>query len=159
MTKKLDGHKVAVLAADGVEQVELVEPRRAVEQAGATTELLSIAEADIQAVGKDITMAGKFPVDKLVSQASPDDYDALILPGGGADPDNLRVDRDAVDFVKAFVGSGKPIGVICHEPSALVEAGVVRGRMLTSYPGVSSRNPHDLPAFCREIVTEFAKAA
>jgi protease I len=182
MTRKLDGHKVAVLAADGVEQVELVEPRRAVEEAGATTELLSITDGDIQAVNKDINLADRFPVDKLVSKASPDDYDALILPGGVANPDHLRMDPDAVDFVKAFVNSGKPIGVICHGPWTLVEAGVVRGRRLTSYPSVrtdirnaggtvldeevvndqgliSSRNPHDLPAFCREIVTEFAKAA
>jgi protease I len=182
MTKQLDGHRVAVLAADGVEQVELVEPRRAVEDAGATTELLSINAGEIQAVHQDINPADKFPVDKQVSQASPDDYDALILPGGVANPDNLRMDQDAVAFIRAFMASGKPIGVLCHGPWTLVEAGVVRGRTLTSYPSlrtdirnaggtvvddevvndkglISSRNPHDLPAFCREIVTEFAKAA
>ncbi|MET0132158.1 MAG: type 1 glutamine amidotransferase domain-containing protein [Kibdelosporangium sp.] len=182
MANKLDGHRVAVLAADGVEQVELVEPRRAVEAAGATTELLSINAGEIQAVHKDINPADKFTVDKQVSKASPDDYDALLLPGGVANPDNLRMDQGAVAFIRAFIASGKPIGVICHGPWTLVEAGVVRGRTMTSFPSlrtdirnaggtvvdqavgndnglVSSRNPHDLPAFCREIVTEFAKAA
>jgi protease I len=180
MTKKLTGRHVGVLAADGVEEVELVEPRRAVEDAGATTELVSIQEGEVQAVNKDINLADKYAVDKLVSDASPDDYDALILPGGVANPDHLRMDTAAVNFIKAFVDSGKPVGVICHGPWTLVEAGVVRGRTLTSYPSVrtdirnaggtvvdqevvtdgnlvSSRNPHDLPAFCREIVAVFAE--
>jgi deglycase len=144
MTKTLAGRRVAVLAADGVAQAELAGPRQAVEDAGATTELLSIKEGQVQAVGPATEVA----VDKLVGDASPDDYDALILGG----PDGLRGDEGAAGFIRSFVDSGKPVGMICHGPLTLVEAGVVRGRTLTSYP----ENRHDLPAFCREIVTEFA---
>jgi protease I len=150
MSKKLAGRRVAVLAADGVDQGELVEPRRAVEDAGATTELLSIKESEVHAVSQDVGLVGTFTVDKLVRHANPDDYDALILPG--ADPEHLRTDASAMSFVRSFVDSGKPVGVICRGPSALVETGVMRGRMLTSYPS----NPNDLPSFCHQIVTEFA---
>ncbi|ALG09026.1 type 1 glutamine amidotransferase domain-containing protein [Kibdelosporangium phytohabitans] len=180
MTNALTGRRVAVLAADGVEQVELVEPVKAVRAQGATTELLSIDDGSIQAMNHDVETADTFPVDKKVSEASADDYDALILPGGTTNPDKLRTDPAAVAFVKSFVESGKPVGVICHGPWTLVEADVVRGRTLTSWPSVrtdirnaggtvvdeevvvdgnltSSRNPDDLPAFCREVVTQFAQ--
>ncbi|MFC0110359.1 type 1 glutamine amidotransferase domain-containing protein [Kibdelosporangium aridum] len=180
MSTELNGRRVAVLATDGVEQAELTEPVQAVKQAGATTELLSIKEGSIQAMNHDTEKADTFPVDKQVSQASVDDYDALLLPGGTTNPDKLRMDESAVAFVKSFVNSGKPVGVICHGPWTLVEADVVRGRTLTSWPSVradirnaggrvvdqevvvdgnitSSRNPDDLPAFCREVVTQFAE--
>jgi protease I len=180
MTTTLSGRKVAILAADGVEQVELVRPREAVEQAGASTELVSLEAGEIQATEHDINPADTFPVDKVVADVSVDDYDALLLPGGVANPDNLRADEDAVAFVRDFVESGKPVGVICHGPWTLVEADVVRGRTLTSYPSirtdlrnaganvvdeevvvdnglVSSRNPDDLDAFCAKVVEEFAE--
>lgn len=180
MADELNGRRVAILAADGVERVELTEPRQAVEEAGATTELLSLSSGEIQSMDGDVNRAEKFPVDRLVSDASVDDYDALLLPGGTTNPDNLRQDESAVSFVRDFVTSGKPVGVICHGPWTLVEADVVRGRTLTSFPSlrtdirnaggtvvdeevvtdqglVSSRNPDDLPAFCAKIVEEFAE--
>ena len=176
----LTDRKIAILAADGVEQVELTEPRDAVQNAGAETELLSISEGEIQAMNGDIDKADTFTVDKLVGDASVDDYAGLILPGGTMNPDNLRMDENAVQFVKDFFATGKPVGVICHGPWTLVEADVARGRTLTSYPSirtdlrnagaevvdeevvvdnglVSSRNPDDLPAFCSKIVEEFAE--
>ena len=179
MSADLQGKTIAILAADGVEQVELTTPRDAVEQAGARTELLSIADGEIQGMEGDINKGDTFSVDKLVGNASVDDYDGLILPGGVANPDNLRADEHAVAFIRDFVNSGKPVGVICHGPWTLVEAGVAEGRTLTSYPSirtdlrnagatvvdeevvvdqglVSSRNPDDLPAFCEKLVEEFA---
>jgi len=160
--------------------VELEQPRDAVESAGAQTEVVSIAEGEIQAMNHDIDKGDKIAVDRLVSEASPDDYDALILPGGTMNPDNLRQDEHAVRFVQDFFRAGKPVGVICHGPWTLVEADLVRGRTLTSYPSVrtdirnaggnvvdeevvtdqglvSSRSPDDLPAFCAKIVEEFAE--
>lgn len=180
MANELNGKKIAILAADGVEQVELEKPREAVEQAGGTTELLSLDTGEIQAMNHDINPADKFKVDKAVSDASPADYDGLILPGGTVNPDHLRVDRDAVTFVQEIFAAGKPVGAICHGPWTLVEANLVRGRTLTSYPSirtdirnaggnvvdeevvvdqglVTSRNPDDLPAFCAKIVEEFAE--
>jgi len=180
MADELRGRSVAILATDGVEQVELTEPRNAVEDAGATTELLSLETGKIQAMNGDINQADTFPVDRAVSEASVEDYDALVLPGGTVNADKLRMDEAAVGFVRDFVGSGKPVGVICHGPWTLVEADVVRGRTITSYPSlrtdlrnaganvvdqevvtdqglVSSRNPDDLPAFCAKIVEEFAE--
>ena len=133
---ELTGKRVAILAAEGVERVELEQPRSAVEDAGASTELLSIADGEIQAVDGDIHPSTTFPVAKLVSEASIADYDALILPGGAVNPDNLRQDTAAVAFVSEFLGSGKPVGAICHAPWTLVEADVVRGRTLTSFPSV-----------------------
>jgi protease I len=179
MADELNGKKIAFLAADGVEQVELLEPWRAVENAGGEPVLLSIQPGKIQ--GFDHLDKGEeFSVDKHVSQAEVADYDGLVLPGGVANPDFLRADEDAVRFVKSFFESGKPVGVICHGPWTLVEAGVVKGRKITSWPSVktdirnaggnwvdeevvvdaglvSSRNPDDLPAFCAKIVEEFAE--
>jgi protease I len=180
MADELQGQRIAILAATGVEQVELEQPRDAVESAGAETELLSIESGEIQAMNHDIDKADKIPVDRLVSDASPDDYDALILPGGTVNADNLRQDEDVISFVQEVFRAGKPVGVICHGPWTLVEADLVRGRTLTSYPSirtdirnaggnvvdeevvvdqglVSSRKPDDLPAFCAKIVEEFAE--
>ena len=180
MAGELEGMKVAFLAADGVEQIELEEPRKAVEEAGAQTELISIAEGEIQAMNGDIDKGDTFPVDRLVGSVSPDDYDGLVLPGGTMNPDNLRVDADAVSFVQEFFKTGKPVGAICHGPWMLVEADVARGRTLTSYPSirtdlrnaganvvdeevvvdqglVTSRNPDDLPAFNAKVVEEIGE--
>jgi protease I len=180
MAEKLSGKKIAILAADGVEEVEYSEPRKAVEEAGASAELISLERGEIQAMNHDIEPGSKFPVDKTVSDASPDEYDGLILPGGTVNPDKLRSDQDAVKFVQEFFRSGKPVGAICHGPVLLVEADLVRDRTLTSYPSVrsdiecrggnvvdkevvvdqglvTSRSPDDLPAFCAKIVEEFAE--
>jgi protease I len=180
MTESLSGKKIAIIATDGVEQVELVEPRKAVEAAGAQTELLSIESEDIQAMNSDINPADKFSVDKLVADANQADYDGLILPGGTVNADKLRAEGDVVSFVQEYFKAGKPVGVICHGPWTLVEADLVRGRTLTSYPSlktdirnaggewvdeevvvdqglVTSRNPDDLPAFTDKIVEEFAE--
>ncbi|MGW4275673.1 type 1 glutamine amidotransferase domain-containing protein [Streptomyces seoulensis] len=181
MAHQLRGRKVAILAADGVERVELEQPRGALHGAGARTDVLSIRPGEIQARQGDLDSAGTFPVDWLVSDASTDDYDALLLPGGTMNPDQLRVNEDAVGFVKAFVDTGKPVATICHGPWTLAEADVVRGRRLTSWPSIrtdlrnagadvvdeevvidgqftSSRSPADLPAFCAAIVEQFAQA-
>jgi protease I len=178
---RLQDHTVAILATDGVEQAELTEPRAAVEKAGARTVLVSLESGEIQAMNHDTEAADKFRVDQVVGDASVDDFDALILPGGTTNPDKLRQNSDAVRFVREFVDARKPVGVICHGPWTLVEADVVRGRTLTSYPSVrtdirnaggtvvdeevvvdgqlvSSRNPGDLPAFCAKIVDVFAAA-
>jgi protease I len=180
MADELRGRRVAILATDGVEQVEYEQPRQAVEQAGAQVTLLSIHDGEIQAMNADIDKGDTFRVEQLVSEVSPDDFDALILPGGTVNPDGLRVNPDAVGFVRDFVRSGKPVGSICHGPWTLVEADVVRGRTLTSFPSirtdirnaggtvvdrevvtdqglVTSRNPDDLPAFNSKIVEEFAE--
>jgi protease I len=180
MSDVLRERRIAILAADGVERVELEQPRQAVEDAGAQVELLSLHDGEIVARNNDLDDAGTFQVDRLVEDASVDDYDALLLPGGTVNPDKLRMDEHAVDFVREFFESGKPVGTICHGPWTLLEAGVVPGRRITSFPSlrtdlrnaganvvdeevvvddglVSSRSPDDLPAFCDKIVEEFAE--
>lgn len=180
MAGELNGRRVAILAADGVERVELEQPRQALDQAGARTELLSLHDGTIQARNNDLEAAGTFDVDALVRSASVEDYDALLLPGGTVNPDKLRVDEAAVSFVRDFVASGKPVASICHGPWTLLEAGVVSGRTLTSFPSirtdlrnagaqvvdqevardgnlVTSRSPDDLPAFCTAIIELFAR--
>jgi protease I len=175
VANELQGKTIAFLATDGVEDSELTEPWKAVTTAGAETELISIKEGHIE--GKKGTT---FHVDKLVRDIDANDYDGLVLPGGVANPDKLRMDEKAVRFVRDVFEQGKPVGVICHGPWTLVEAGVLKGRTLTSYPSVktdivnaggrwvdeevvvdrgliSSRNPNDLPAFCAKIVEEFAE--
>jgi protease I len=176
---ELNGKRVAFLATDMVEQVELTEPWKAVEQAGGTPELVSLEDGEIQGFNH-YDKADKFRVDRKVADTSVDDYDGLVLPGGVGNPDTLRMDEDAVAFVRAFVEGGKPVAVICHGPWTLVEAEVVRGHTLTSFPSVrtdirnaggdwvdqevvvdngliSSRKPDDLPAFCTRLVEEFAR--
>jgi protease I len=178
--QRLSGRVVAILATDGVEQVELEQPRAAVESAGARTRLVSLSGTQIQAMNADVNKADTFPVDLTVEQASADDFDALILPGGTTNPDKLRQDAKAVSFVRDFFKAGKPVAAICHGPWVLVEADVVRGRTLTSYPSVrtdirnaggtvvdqevvvdgtliTSRNPDDLPAFCESLIHQFAE--
>lgn len=180
MAEELKGRRVAVLATDGVEQAELEQPRETVERAGGQVDLVSIRSGEIQAMNRDINPADRFPVDREVEACSADEYDALILPGGTTNPDTLRGDASAVAFVRAFVDAGKPVASICHGPWTLVEADVVRGRTLTSFPNlrtdirnaggtvvdrevvvdgnvITSRNPRDLPAFDAAIVEEFAK--
>jgi protease I len=176
---ELQGKTIAFLATDGVEQVEYTEPRKAVEQAGATAHLVSLKPGMIQGFNH-LDKGDTFPADKAVSQASADDYDGLVLPGGVANPDFLRNNPDAVQFVRSFFDAGKPVAAICHGPWTLVEADVVRGRTLTSWPSirtdirnaggtwvdeevhtdrglVTSRKPDDLPAFNAKIVEEFAE--
>ena len=180
MAGALDGLRIAILATDGVERVELDQPRRALEDAGAGTEVISIKSGEILARNHDLEDAGTIGVDRLVGAASADGYDALLLPGGTVNPDKLRMEPAAVEFVRTFVTSAKPVAAICHGPWTLVEADVVRGRRLTSYPSLrtdlrnagaqvadeqvvtdgnltTSRSPQDLPAFCERIVQEFAK--
>jgi protease I len=179
MANELQGKNVAILAADGVEKVELEQPRAALQEAGAQVELLSLKTGEIQARNHDLEPAGTFEVDRAVSEASAAEFDGLVLPGGTVNPDKLRLDSSAVSFVRDFVGSGKPVAAICHGPWTLVEAGVLEGRTVTSYPSIrtdlrnaganvvdeevvvdgnliSSRSPSDLPAFCAAIVEQFA---
>src|SRR3954470_19076103 len=136
MSDVLQDRRVAILATDGVERVELEQPRQAVEDAGAQVELLSIHDGEIAARNNDLEDAGTFTVDRLVGEASVEDYDALLLPGGTVNPDKLRMEADAVRFVRDFVESGKPVASICHGPWNFVEADVARGRRLTSWPSV-----------------------
>jgi protease I len=179
MAEELKGKKIAFLAAEGVEQVELTEPWQAVEQAGGSPELISVEDGEVQAFNH-LDKADTFPVDRTAKDADASDYAGLVLPGGVANPDFLRMDEDAVRFVRAFFEQAKPVGVICHGPWTLVEADVVKGRTLTSWPSlqtdlrnagakwvdeevvvdeglVSSRNPDDLPAFCAKLVEELAE--
>ena len=180
MAVDLSGKKIAFLTAnEGVEEVELTEPRKAVTEAGAETELLAPEPGEVQAFDH-LDKAEAYPVDKVVGDASASDYDGLVLPGGVANPDNLRTHPEAVSFVRDFFAAGKPVAAICHGPWTLIEADVVKGRKLTSWPSlqtdlrnagaewvdeevvvdsglVTSRKPDDLPAFCAKIVEEFAE--
>ena len=179
MAKDLNGKKVAILVAKGFEQVELTEPKAALERAGAKTDIVSI-EKDTVRAWNHTDWGDTFDVDVHIADARAEDYDALVLPGGVMNPDFLRMDDRAVNFIKSFVKAGKPIGAICHGPWTLIEAQAVRGRKMTSYPSlrtdlsnaganwidaevvvdnglVTSRNPHDLPAFNRKIVEVFAE--
>ena len=179
MADKLQGKRVAFLATDMVEQVELTEPWKAVQDEGATPELVSLEDGEIQGFNH-YDKADTFKVDRTVEEASADDYDALVIPGGVGNPDTMRMDENAVEFTRQFFEQGKPVGVICHGPWMLVEAGVVRGRKVTSWPSlrtdirnaggdwvdqevvveqglVTSRKPADLPAFNEKIVEEFAE--
>jgi protease I len=177
---KLDGKKIAILVAnEGIEQVELTEPRKALEEAGATVELLAPEAGEAQAFNH-LDKADAFPVDKTVGDADAGDYDGLMLPGGVANPDALRMEEDAVRFVRAFFEESKPVAAICHAPWTLVEADVVKGRKVTSWPSlqtdirnaggewvdeevvvdnglVTSRKPDDLPAFNAKMVEEFCE--
>jgi deglycase len=180
MAGKLDGKRIAFLVApEGVEQVELTEPWKAIEDAGGTPELVSTEDGEVQAFNH-LDKADTFKVDRTVDDAKASDYDGLVLPGGVANPDFLRMDERAVGFARDFFEQAKPVGVICHGPWTLVEADVVKGRKITSWPSlktdirraggnwvdeevvvdeglVSSRNPDDLPAFCAKIVEEFCE--
>jgi protease I len=179
MGNRIDGKRIAFLATDGVEQVELTEPWKAIEQAGGTPELVSLESGTIQGF-EHLDQGDTFPVDRTVADASADDYDGLVLPGGVANPDFLRGNEDAVRFTRAFFEQGKPVAAICHGPWTLVEADVVRGRTLTSWPTIktdlrnagatwvdeevhvdsgltTSRKPDDLPAFCAKMVEELAE--
>jgi protease I len=176
---QLQGKRVAIIAADMVEQVELVEPRKALEAAGAKTELLSIKPGTIQGFNH-FDKADEHKVDKLVEEADASDYDALLIPGGVGNPDQLRADENVVQFTRDFFEQGKPVAAICHGPWVLVEAGAVKGRKLTSWPSlqtdirnaggnwvdekvvvdeglVTSRKPDDIPAFNSKMVEEFAE--
>jgi protease I len=179
MADNLNGKRIAFIATEGVEQVELTEPWKAVEEAGGKPDLISTEPGEVQA-WKHFDKGDTFPVDRTIEEAQPNEYDALVLPGGVANPDQLRTDENVVQFIREFFNSGKPIGVICHGPWTLIEADVVRGRKITSWPSletdlrnagadwvdeecvvdeglVSSRKPDDLPAFTKKIIEEFVE--
>ena len=177
--QKLKGKKVAILAADMFERVELEEPRKALEAAGAVTEIVSIHDGKIQGFDH-FEPANKIKVDKTVEEVSSGDFDALLIPGGVGNPDQLRGDENAVEFVRHFAREKKPMAVICHGPWMLVESGVVRGRRVTSWPTlqtdirnaggewvdeevvvdegiVTSRKPDDIPSFNKKMIEEFSE--
>jgi protease I len=179
MPHDITGRKVAFFACDGVEQVELTEPWKAVEQAGAKPELISAKPGEIQGVN-GMDKADRFPVQRTFADATADEYDALVIPGGVKNPDLMRMDSDAVNLVKRFMESGKPVAAICHGPWMLVEADALHGRTITSWPSlqtdvrnaggmwvdeevhtdrglVTSRKPDDLPAFCAKLIEEIGE--
>ncbi len=178
---ELKGRKIAILATDGFEQAELTEPRQDLENAGAKVEILSIHEGKIKGWNKT-DWGSTVKVDRLVNDARPADYDALVLPGGVMNPDHLRMNKPAVSFVREFARSGKPVAAICHGSQTMIEAGVVKGHTMTSYPSVhtdlanaganwvdrevvtdanfiTSRRPEDLPAFCRTLTQTIMQLA
>jgi protease I len=179
MENKLSNKKVAILVADGFEEVEFTQPLEALQNAGAQVEVVSLKEGEVKAwAEKDWGKA--YPVDKTVDSANAKDYDALVLPGGVMNPDHLRESQEAVNFVAGFFDDSKPIAAICHGPWTLIETGELKGRRVTSYPSlktdltnaganwvdeevvvdnglVTSRNPNDLPAFCRKMVEEIGE--
>jgi len=181
MANELQGKKIAILLAPvGTEQAEFTEPKKAVEAEGAAVDVVGIEAGEAQTMNSDVNPGETFTVEKTFSEVSADQYDGLIIPGGTVGSDNLRADEDAVNFIHSFFEQAKPVGVICHGPWTLVEAGVVSGRTLTSYPTlqtdilnaggnwvdeevvvdqglVTSRNPDDLPAFCAKVVEEIAE--
>lgn len=179
MTQQLNGKTAAILVTDGFEQVELTEPKKALEAAGAATQIVSPAQGQVKG-WKDKEWGDSFPVDVPLDRADPNSYDMLLLPGGVMNPDKLRMNPQAVQFVRAFYDAGKPIAAICHGPWTLVEAGVVRGVTMTSWPSlqtdirnaggnwvdrqvvtdnglVTSRKPDDIPAFNQKMIEEFAE--
>ena len=179
MADELDGKRIAFLFTEGVEQVELTEPMKALKDAGAEVDLISLEEGEVQ-MFNHLDEGDTIEANRAVSDVSASDYDGLVLPGGVANPDALRLDEDAVRFVRDFYEQDKPSGVICHAPWMLIEAGVAKGRTVTSWPSlqtdlrnagaewvdkevvvddglVTSRKPDDLPAFCAKIVEEFAE--
>ncbi len=179
MSDRLQGKRIAILVADGFEQVEMTSPREALEQAGAKPELVSPSDGKVK--GWNHTEWGdEFPVDRRLADAEADDYDGLVLPGGVMNPDHLRTDETARRFVRSFFEQSKPVAAICHGPWTLIDAGVARGREMTSYPSirtdlenagvhwvdrevvvdhglVTSRKPDDLPAFNAKMVEEMAE--
>ena len=180
MERRLDGLKVAIVTADGFEERELAEPRQALDAAGAATRIVSLSERWVQAWDRK-NWGDEFPVDIPLEQGNPEEFDALLLPGGVMSPDRLRQSETAVSFVRHFFQAGKPVATICHGPQILVEAGVLPGRRLTSYPSirrdlenagaewidaevvvdgnlVTSRRPEDVPAFIERMVEVFAQA-
>jgi protease I len=179
MDKKLNGKRIAILVADGFEQVELTGPRQALEEAGAETQIVSPNEETV-AGWHHFDAGDLFDVDVPLAEADANDFDALLLPGGVANPDQLRMKPEAVQFVKSFFDAGKPVAAICHGPWTLIEAGAVRGRTITSWPSiktdlinagakwvdeqvvtdnglVTSRKPDDIPAFNEKMIEEFAE--
>lgn len=179
MTNELRNKKVAVLADNGFEQSELVEPKKALEQAGATVEVISPQASKVRG-WKNKDWGDEIPVDRKLDDAKPAEYDALLLPGGVMNPDKLRINERAIKFIKHFVDAGKPIAAICHGPWPLIETGIVKGRKITSWPSlktdltnagghwvdqevvtdnglVTSRKPDDIPAFNRKMIEEFAE--
>jgi protease I len=176
---ELQGKTIAFLATDGVEQIEYTEPRKAVEQAGGTAHLVSLESGEIQGFNH-LDKGDTFPVDKAVAEASADDYDGLVLPGGVANPDVLRNDKDAVAFVRSFFETGKPVAAICHAGWMLAEAGIASGKTVTSWPSIktdltnaganwvdqevvedgnliTSRKPDDLEAFTKTLLSQLER--
>jgi protease I len=181
MPSNLSGKKIAILATDGFEQVELTEPRKALDEAGATTVVIAPKEGKIRGWNRK-EWGETVPVDKTLDQCSPEDFDALLLPGGVMNPDHLRMNPDAVDLVRDFAQTGKPVAAICHGPWMLVEAGVVQGKTVTSWPSlhtdlanaganwvdqevvsdgqfITSRKPDDIPAFSRRLIDAITHGA
>jgi protease I len=179
MARKLDGEKVAILVADGFEQVEMTKPREALDEAGAETKIVSLKADKIQGMNHG-DKGDKFDVDLTLDQARPEEFDALLIPGGLYNPDVMRTQEKALQFARHFFREGKPVAVICHGPQVLINADLVRGRKMTSWPAiqvdmrnagahwvdeevvvdnglVSSRKPDDIPAFNRKMIEEFAE--